>query len=76
MELTPEQKALFPELTDLRQQIENLQVKYLDVFGHCCFSRLVTAIFDVFRKISFLIVLQEQIYFNTVVVVVVIVVFF
>ena len=27
VELTPEQKALFPELTDLRQQIENLQVK-------------------------------------------------
>merc|ERR1719225_72476 len=25
VELTPEQKALFPELTDLRQQIENLQ---------------------------------------------------
>ena len=50
VELTPEQKALFPELTDLRQQIENLQVKYLDVFGHCCFSRLVTAIFDVLKK--------------------------
>ena len=29
VELTPEQKALFPELTHLRQQIENLQVKYL-----------------------------------------------
>ena len=26
VELTPEQKALFPELTELRQQIENLQV--------------------------------------------------
>merc|ERR1712106_44751 len=25
VELTPEQKALFPELTDLRQKIENLQ---------------------------------------------------
>merc|ERR1711953_469730 len=25
VELTPEQKAFFPELTDLRQQIENLQ---------------------------------------------------
>merc|ERR1711936_1253402 len=25
VELTPEQKALFPELTELRQQIENLQ---------------------------------------------------
>ena len=26
VELTPEQKTLFPELTELRQQIENLQV--------------------------------------------------
>merc|ERR1711936_1060518 len=27
VELTPEQKALFPELTELRQQIENLQAR-------------------------------------------------
>ena len=40
VELTPEQKALFPELTDLRQQIENLQVKNYRCCCCCYFSEI------------------------------------
>merc|ERR1711997_846899 len=38
VELTPEQKALFPELTDLRQQIENLQESEKSLREHIYFN--------------------------------------
>ena len=69
VELTPEQKALFPELTELRQQIENLQVNLPGCSNNQIFRNVQMGkqlkMFNENPTQASEKSLREQIYFNT-----------